>query len=263
MSLRFRILLKNFAAIMMKSASCPTGDRASKASARVLKQLVTFIVLISLVVAAPASLRRQSWDFEEIELGELPDGFLSKVGYWEVISDGDNQVLTQRAENRDSVLNVLLIGKTSYNNVDLTVRIKPVAGENEGGGGLIWRVKDKDNYYGINYNPFVSRQKRRKPRICLYKVEDGKRTQLDHADVDGEVISDIVGEAPRETQWHTLRVTMHGCDMVGYLDGGKLLQAEDSTFLDVGMAGLWTKSDARTYFDDLTVSTYQEPKASQ
>lgn len=263
MSLRFRILLKNFAAIMMKSASCPMRGLRSKSPAKVVKQIVTFIVLISLVVAAPDSLRRQSWDFEEIEHGQLPDRFLSEVGYWEVISDDDNQVLAQRAENRDAVLNVLLIGETSYKNVDLTVRIKPVAGENEGGGGLIWRAKDKDNYYGINYNPFVSRQKRRKPRICLYKVEDGKRTQLDHADVDGEVISDIVGEAPRETEWHTLRVTMHGTEMVGYLDGEKLLEAEDSTFLDVGKAGLWTKSDARTYFDDLTVSTFRKPKASR
>jgi hypothetical protein len=115
------------------------------------------------------------------------------------------------------------------------VRLKAVAGETDRGGGLVWRAKDKNNYYIARYNPL-------EPNFRVYKVEDGKRTQLDHA------------EAPGDTEWHTLRITMNGREIFGYLDGKNLLEAEDSTFVDVGKIGLWSKSDARSYFDDLTVS---------
>ncbi len=33
----------------------------------------------------------------------------------------------------------------------------------------------------------------------------------------------------------------------------KYLEAEDTTFPDPGMIGLWTKADAQTDFDDLTL----------
>ncbi len=42
-------------------------------------------------------------------------------------------------------------------------------------------------------------------------------------------------------------------EITGYLDGKKLLVAEDSTFPDAGRIGLWSKADARSSFDDLTV----------
>jgi hypothetical protein len=38
------------------------------------------------------------------------------------------------------------------------------------------------------------------------------------------------------------------------VDGKKSLEADDSTFPDAGKIGLWSKSDARSYFDDLSIS---------
>ena len=46
---------------------------------------------------------------------------------------------------------------------------------------------------------------------------------------------------------------MKGREIFGYLDGKKLLEAEDSTFPDAGQIGLWSKADAQSHFDDLTV----------
>ena len=54
--------------------------------------------------------------------------------------------------------------------------------------------------------------------------------------------------------WHTLRVTMMGDHIQCYYDGKRFLDVKDSTFSDAGKVGLWTKADAQTYFDDLTVS---------
>lgn len=202
------------------------------------------LLLIALIGMNPSAGRSVNFDFESDSLAGTAAGFTAQVGRWEVVRDGANQVLAQRAENRISEFNVTLIEQSSYKNVDLSVRIKAVAGENEQGGGLIWRAKDKDNYYAARYNPHRSRIRPREPNVCLYKVEAGKLTQLDHANVAGD------------TEWHTLRITMEGTEIVGYLDGRKLLEADDSTFLDVGKIGLWSRSDAQSYFDDLMVSTF-------
>jgi hypothetical protein len=56
---------------------------------------------------------------------------------------------------------------------------------------------------------------------------------------------------------------MRGGDIVGYFDDKKLLEAEDSTFVDVGKIGLWSRSDAQSYFDDLTVSTFRSEGGQQ
>jgi hypothetical protein len=57
-----------------------------------------------------------------------------------------------------------------------------------------------------------------------------------------------------DNQWHTLRVTMASTKITCYLDGTKSLEAEDATFPEAGRIGLWSKADAQSYFDDLTVT---------
>ena len=59
-------------------------------------------------------------------------------------------------------------------------------------------------------------------------------------------------KVPGDEAWHTLRATMTGTKIACYLDGKKLLDADDATFAGPGMIGLWSKADARSYFDDLT-----------
>jgi hypothetical protein len=57
-----------------------------------------------------------------------------------------------------------------------------------------------------------------------------------------------------DEKWHTLRVTMFGPKITCYVDGKQYLAAEDAMFPATGMIGLWSKADARSYFDKLTVS---------
>ena len=49
----------------------------------------------------------------------------------------------------------------------------------------------------------------------------------------------------------TIRVTMKGDHIEGFVDGKKYLDVTDSTFPDAGQVGLWSKSDSRSQFDDL------------
>jgi hypothetical protein len=178
---------------------------------------------------------RRTWDFEADTPGKIAKGFTNEVGRWVVVRDGDNRVLAQQAKNDDATFNVALAEGTRYRDLDLSVRLRAVAGEVDRGGGLVWRAKDKDNYYIARYNPLED-------NFRVYKVEKGKRTQFRSVKVPGD------------EKWHTMRVTMSGARITCYLDGTKHLEAEDSTFPQAGMIGLWSKADAQSYFDDLTVA---------
>jgi hypothetical protein len=174
------------------------------------------------------------WNFESDQPGKIAKGFSGQVGTWDVVRDGDSHVLAQKAKNGDDAFNVVLVDSTRYKDVDLSVRLKAVAGELDRGGGLVWRAKDKDNYYIARYNPLED-------NFRVYKVEAGKRTQFQSA------------KTPGDTKWHSLRVTMSGTRITCYLDGTKYLETDDSTFADAGKIGLWSKADAQSYFDDLTI----------
>src|SRR5205823_3800997 len=129
--------------------------------------------------------------FEDATVGKLPAGFKQEVGLWQVAKVDGKQVLAQRAKNANSIFNVVLVKDTHAKDIELTVRMKPDAGDIDQGGGLIWRAKDKSNYYLARYNPLEDNYR-------LYKVQKGKRTTFKNADIKPA------------SGWHTLRVTMKG-----------------------------------------------------
>lgn len=174
-------------------------------------------------------------DFESDEPGRIARGFTGEVGTWKVARDGENRVMAQEARNPDDTFNVALLSGKPFRDLDMSVRLKAVAGELDRGGGLVWRARDRDNYYIARYNPLED-------NFRVYKVVDGKRTQFASASVPGD------------TKWHILRVTASGRRMACYLDGRKYLEVDDGTFPDAGRIGLWTKADARSSFDDLTIT---------
>jgi Domain of Unknown Function (DUF1080) len=178
---------------------------------------------------------KQTWDFESDEPGKVAKGFSNEVGRWVVVQDGKNRVLAQEAKSADDAFNVTLIEGTSQKDLDLSVKVKAVAGKNDQGGGMVWRAKDAKNYYIARYNPLED-------NFRVYKVVAGKRTMFENVKVVGD------------NEWHTLRITMVGPKITCYFDGKKSLEAEDATFPEAGRIGLWSKADAQSYFDDLTLN---------
>ena len=51
-------------------------------------------------------------------------------------------------------------------------------------------------------------------------------------------------------KWHRLRVRTEGCRIQVFYDAQSVFDLCDRTFT-AGRVGLWTKSDAVTYFDNL------------
>jgi hypothetical protein len=121
------------------------------------------------------------------------------------------------------------------------VSLKSIRGEIDQGGGVVWRYQDANNYYIARYNPLESNYR-------VYKVVDGKRTQLDTKE---EI------ELP-EGRWHTLQIRHAGEQIECSLNGKKLLEAKDATFTKPGKIGLWTKADAETHFDGLKVRNLEK-----
>ena len=181
---------------------------------------------------------KKDWNFDADRTGRTAPGFRGEIGDWKVVAAGDApskpNVLAQLAKNSGSAYNISLASGTAYGDLDLTVKMKAVAGKEDQGGGLVWRAKDKGNYYVARFNPLED-------NFRVYKVESGRRTQFGDASVKGDAA------------WHTMRVTMKGERIECFLDGKKHLDARDSTFKEAGMIGLWTKADAQTHFDDLSV----------
>jgi hypothetical protein len=184
--------------------------------------------------ASAADDAKRTWTFDDEATGRLARGFTNEVGQWSVVASDSGKAMAQSAKNPNAVFNITLAGDTNATDVDLSVRMKAVAGETDQGGGLVWRARDARNYYLARYNPLED-------NFRLYKVVAGKRTLIKNADIahtDG---------------WHTLRVTMTGDRIACYYDGKKYLEAEDTTFPGAGKIGLWSKADAQSQFDDLTL----------
>src|SRR5262249_56236332 len=121
-------------------------------------------------------------------------------------------------------------------NMDWRVGVKAVGGVGDQGGGFVWRYQDANNYYVARMNPLEDNYR-------LYHVVAGKRTQF----AGKEGIKVPAGE------WHNLSVRMAGDKIECFLDGQKEVEGKDKTITKAGKVGLWTKSDARSRFDEFVV----------
>ncbi|MES2069310.1 MAG: hypothetical protein V4488_03105 [Pseudomonadota bacterium] len=114
------------------------------------------------------------------------------------------------------------------------VKFKPVSGQEDQAGGLVWRWKDGNNYY-------VARANALEGNVSLYHTTSGSRRTIAYKDAP---------VAPGV--WHALRVEFKGESIRVLLDGKAYLQLDDSHIRGTGKAGVWTKADSVTLFDDFT-----------
>ncbi len=196
-----------------------------------------------------------SYNFDTDTTGRLPAKFHAALtgkgtaGAWEVKADSSApsqpNVLAQTSSDRTSYRFPLAIAdEGSFRNLDLSVRFKPISGQVDQAGGLVWRLKDANNYYIVRANALEN-------NVVLYKVENGKRTDLP---LKGEGRTYGKKASVPSAQWNELRVVAAGNLFEIFVNGQKLYEVEDNTFTEAGKVGLWTKADSVTYFDDLRVT---------
>jgi hypothetical protein len=189
------------------------------------------------------------FNFEEFPTGQLPAGwsqyYTGNGGTdWKVVDDNGNKVMAQLySDNPNGHFNVAVIDNLTAKDLTLTVRLKGVTGNHDQGGGFVWRFIDKNNYYIVRANPLEN-------NVVLYKMENGKRTDLPLVDKGRTYGVDV---PPLGNDWINLKLIVKGDLFTVYLNDKELFKVQDSTFTEAGKVGFWTKADAVTYFDDFEI----------
>lgn len=206
--------------------------------------LITILLLAVPVVGYGLERTTHVWTFDndplnalpaEFQVGTLFDG--RPAGEWAVLetdrAHSPSRVLGQlMGKGAEHAYKTMFLNHSNAADLELHVSFLPIDGKADMGGGLIWRATDDRNYYLARANPLEQ-------NIRIYRVVKGIRYLLKNFDH----IIDV-------RQWHTLRVIAKGCRAHIFFDGKEVFDLCDPTF-STGQVGLWTKSDAVTYFDDL------------
>ncbi len=207
---------------------------------------VGVVAILSTALFA-AEEKTRAFKFKKDDLGKVPTGWkAAKTGtgegsVWKVVADDTapsktGLVLAQTAESPNGLFNICVADDTKYKDVEISVAFKAIKGKLDQGGGLVWRYKDANNYYIARMNPLED-------NFRVYKTVNGKRSQL----ATKEELKVPAGE------WHRMKIEQKGEHIECYLDGKMYLDVKDDTFKEAGKIGLWSKADAQSYFDDLTV----------
>ena len=114
------------------------------------------------------------------------------------------------------------------------VKFKPISGKEDRAGGVVWRLKDADNYY-------IARANALEDNVTIYHTINGRRTEKKRANM--KVTSNV---------WHTLRADFSDNHFIVTYDGKRAIEWDDNTFKDAGKVGVWTKADSVTLFDDFS-----------
>ena len=179
----------------------------------------------------PGNVPAEQFDFEAKGI----DGWTTVDGRWAVEemigAPSGKKVLVQRATKNP--FNVIVAPPGPYTDVEVSMKFKPISGQEDASGGIVFRFND-GKYYVVRANALED-------NFRLYSYDRGRR-QIASASV----------KTPALGQWHAMRLVALGDHMQAWLDGKLYLDHRDSRFKS-GRVGLWTKADSVTAFDDLTI----------
>jgi hypothetical protein len=194
--------------------------------------------LILLVGTAAAS--ADTINFDDVRNGKLLPDWLgtqngSGAAKW-TVENVDDAPSKPKVLKQSGVATFPVCIKKGTNIKDgfVEVKFKPVAGKEDQAGGVIWRCKDKDNYY-------VARANALENNVTIYHTTNGQR-----------VAFESVKQTVKSGNWHSLRVDFERDEFTVTFDGKKVIKATDESFKGPGKVGLWTKADSLTLFDDFS-----------
>ncbi|MBN1359305.1 MAG: hypothetical protein JW993_01880 [Sedimentisphaerales bacterium] len=207
------------------------------------------MLTVSVVLWAAQAGGARSWDFEGLTEGTLPDGWKveatgqdTPTAKWQAVQDptaplapGALQLAATNHTER-GVFNLCWTDAVTFSEGEIAVFLKANSGQIDQGGGPIWRVQDRNNYYISRYNPLEK-------NVSIYYTKDGRRVMLGYT-----------GTIELPDGWHLLKISHRGQRIRAYLDGDMKLMVNAGDYLpEPGGVGLWTKADAATTFDNFTV----------
>lgn len=198
------------------------------------------LLVATILVAAATAAHAESENFDSTNIGALPTAWTGGVTgrgspIWKVDADpsapSKPHVLKQSGDG-----DYLWCVKKDASLTDgfVEMKFKPLSGNEDQAGGVIWRWKDGDNYY-------VARANALEDNVTIYHTVNGSRRSFKNTST-----------RVTPNQWHTLRVDFRGQHFVVTFDGKKVIEADDNTITGSGAVGVWTKADSVTEFDDFS-----------
>ena len=195
-------------------------------------------------------------NFDNSALGRVPTGWIvpgnhGPVAHWEVRKDPTAPtapyVLAQVPSSpRDDEFSLAILDSMAVRDGDISVRLKPVGGHEDQGGGLVFRYRDERNYYLVRADSHMG-------EVTVFKVENGRCTPIRPKGAPPATFA--VKHPIQANTWNILKVSVRGTRFQVYVNHRRLLQADDNTFNSAGKVGLATVADSITYFDDFRVYT--------
>jgi hypothetical protein len=175
------------------------------------------------------------WTFDDGPVGGPPPGAEFFAGDWVVRPEPDAptppNALCQMAT---APFPAICLSDRVYTDLEVSVRFKPLSGQEDQAAGIIFRVQDKDNYYILRANALEN-------NVMFFLYAGGKRSILKRSAAD----------VP-SGRWQELRVEVVGNRFRGFLDGKFVVEVSDDSYR-AGKVGLWTKADSVTCFDNVRV----------
>ena len=203
-------------------------------------RLAVFLLTSTVMVVAMAN---ETVSFDSAPTGQPPSGWTatktgSGTAKWTIEKD-------DTAPSKPNVLKqsgvatypVCFKDDTSIKDGFVEVKFKPISGKEDQAGGVVWRLRDANNYY-------IARANALEDNVTIYHTIDGRRTEKKRTNM--KVASNA---------WHTIRVDFAGNHFTVTYDGKKAFDWDDETFKDAGTVGVWTKADSTTLFDDFSYGT--------
>lgn len=204
-----------------------------------MKHVNTFLILLTLIITGCSSnevLTVKPIIIKSEQLNTLSDDFKTKNLAWKEKSGTwifEKGILKQTGINNKFPL--ILFEKDKFSTLDISVDFKPISGQIDASGGIVFRARDKDNYFIVRANSLEGNYR-------LYTFKNGRRSEIYSASID----------APKIGKFHSLRVVAKADHIQAYLNGKLFIDHHDDSFSS-GYAGLWTKADSVTEFDNFKV----------
>jgi hypothetical protein len=179
-------------------------------------------------------------NFDSDVIGERPKGWHcgstgKGVPRWTVEQDKSapsaSNVLKQSGQ---ATFPWCVVEDSSIEDGNLQVTFKALSGKEDQAAGLVWRWKDGGNYY-------VARANALEKNVSLYYTENGVRKTIQYVNAPVSL-----------NNWHTIRVTYRKDSIQVALDGKVYINKRDSRISGPGKAGVWTKADSVTAFDNFS-----------
>jgi hypothetical protein len=224
---------------------------------------------LALLVATPALAQNPMHvSFAKETAGKEPKSFLPMVGTWVITKEAGKNVLfidgrvwkrgqpaggladkareLYGARNEEFIESIKAFayypiavakGIDDFHDGDISVRFQMIGGSLDRCAGILFNVKPNGDYLTVRYNGTED-------NVVLWTFNNGVRRMVKRAPKT----------APLELgTWHTLKISLHGTDLKGYLDGDLFLEHTLAEPVS-GKVGVWSKTDSMIEFDDFTVT---------